>query len=235
MSRPKVYISGPITLGDRNANIAQALHWYKLLISDGYAPMCPHLSCFAEDRGCEFPHQVWIDMDLAWVESSDVVLKLCGESKGADIECAHARKLGIPVIEMTEDDCFSPLALLEHWREHEWARPGLPAASAKIGTQQKRIGDPRFLAELDAEEELHAKKQADYGTDGDPFANLRASAEFGVPPWVGAVIRMNDKVSRIKSFLKNGRLRNEPIIDSFRDISIYAKIAKVLYCEENGE
>src|SRR5260370_40553565 len=83
--------------------------------------------------------------------------------------------------------------------------------------------------------ELHDRKQADYGTDHDPFANVRASREWGVAPWIGALIRLNDKVTRLKSFAKKGALANESAEDSMRDIAVYALIALVLYEQETKE
>lgn len=85
-----------------------------------------------------------------------------------------------------------------------------------------------ILKELGA---LHDRKQADYGTRDDPFANVRASQEFGVAPWLGAILRLNDKVNRLKAFAKRGTLKNETVIDSFDDISVYGVIARVLYEE----
>lgn len=93
-------------------------------------------------------------------------------------------------------------------------------------------GDPRFLQKLEEIAELHSRKQYDYGKDEDPFANLRASQEFGVPPWVGAVIRLNEKVTRIKSFVAKGELKNESLPDSLIDLSIYALIALILFEED---
>lgn len=93
-------------------------------------------------------------------------------------------------------------------------------------------GDSRFLKKLEQIAELHSVKQHDYGVDEDPFANIRASRDFGVAPWVGAVIRLNDKVTRIKSFLKKGELKNEPIEDAFQDIAVYALIASILFEED---
>ena len=93
-------------------------------------------------------------------------------------------------------------------------------------------GDPRIHALLKKIGELHDKKQEDYGTDGDPFANVRASRDFGVPPWIGALIRLHDKVVRLKQFAKKGKLANESAKDSMMDISVYALIAYVLYEEE---
>lgn len=92
---------------------------------------------------------------------------------------------------------------------------------------QDRFAD--VLAEMEA---LHAKKGADYGSEGDPYANVRASAEFGVTPWVGALIRLNDKVTRLKAFTRKGVLENESVLDSILDIAVYAVIMRILYEEQ---
>lgn len=80
---------------------------------------------------------------------------------------------------------------------------------------------------------LHSKKQLDYGTTTDPFANVRASQDFGVAAWVGALIRMNDKVTRLKNFAERGQLANESAEDSMLDIAVYSLIACLLYREES--
>lgn len=81
---------------------------------------------------------------------------------------------------------------------------------------------------------LHDKKQTDYGTDSDPFANVRASTAWGIPGWIGAMVRLNDKVMRLQSFARKGMLANEGAADSMRDIAVYALIALVLY-EQEGD
>jgi hypothetical protein len=92
-------------------------------------------------------------------------------------------------------------------------------------------GDPRFLAILDEMRSLHQMKAFDYGADEDPLANLRASEDFGIPAYVGALIRLNDKVRRLMSLVKKGKLANESAIDSMNDISCYAILARILYEE----
>ncbi len=98
-------------------------------------------------------------------------------------------------------------------------------------------GDPRFKAALDTLWALHQKKAQDYGnnTTGDPLANIRASAEFGIPPWMGAMIRANDKVHRIKEYAKTGTLANEGVRDSLMDLAAYALIGLVLFDEEHPQ
>lgn len=77
--------------------------------------------------------------------------------------------------------------------------------------------------------ELHDRKQEDYGRDDAPFANVESSADFGTLPWVGALIRLNDKVNRLKALSRKGSLANESAEDSMRDIAVYALIALVLF------
>jgi len=88
-------------------------------------------------------------------------------------------------------------------------------------------GDQRFHAVLEQIGDMHARKSADYGIDGDPFRNIRASEEWGIPAWLGALIRGSDKTFAVK-----GTLANEGVEDSLLDLASYAIIALVLYREE---
>lgn len=94
-----------------------------------------------------------------------------------------------------------------------------------------RPGDPRFIALLDEIEALHASKQADYGTGADPFANIRGSSEWGIAPWVGAMVRANDKLKRLQKYAREGHLSNESAHDSFLDLAVYSLIGDILHSE----
>ena len=78
---------------------------------------------------------------------------------------------------------------------------------------------------------LHNQKQADYGRENDPFANVRASEDFGVPGWVGCLTRANDKMRRLQKAAQGGTLTNETVEDSLLDLAVYAAIGLVLYRE----
>ncbi len=93
----------------------------------------------------------------------------------------------------------------------------------------------KFHDLLDEAGELHDKKQADYGVDNDPFANIRASTDWGLDPWVGAMLRTTDKVKRLQAFAQKGSLKNESARDSLMDIAVYSLIAIVLMEEENED
>ena len=86
-----------------------------------------------------------------------------------------------------------------------------------------------FAQVLEEMADLHDKKNQDYGSDEDPFANVRASEEFGIPAWLGSVIRANDKMTRLKSYARKRELANETVEDSLLDLANYAVIALVLH------
>ena len=113
----RIYLAGPITKGDRLTNIKQADDAMKVLVLAGFAVFNPMLSCFAggvfrhpcgsayvngSDDHNYLTHDQWLAMDKEWVEASDAVCRLPGESRGADEEVDHARWCGIPVLHGVE-------------------------------------------------------------------------------------------------------------------------------------
>src|SRR5581483_9275732 len=96
------------------------------------------------------------------------------------------------------------------------------------------ISNPGFYDILNELRAMHDKKSKDYGHGDDPLANLRASEKFGIPAWVGVLIRLNDKIVRVQSFLQKGSLANESLDDSLIDIPVYAVLALQLYREGKG-
>ena len=116
--RRRVYIAGPMTKGDRLENIRQADRAMAELMAAGYSPFNPVLSFWAGNVTCDntygdiiattgheeewsefyhFSHADWLSVDKAWVAVADAVLRLPGESVGADEEVAFATQLRIPV------------------------------------------------------------------------------------------------------------------------------------------
>ena len=91
-----------------------------------------------------------------------------------------------------------------------------------------------FTAILDEIYDLHARKQEDYGRTEDPYANVRASEDFGISGWVGATIRANDKMRRLQKFAQTQTLVNESVEDSLLDLATYIIIALDLYRQENN-
>ena len=106
--RIRVYVAGPISKGNLNKNVQQAVDAGIILIHKGFAPFVPHLSCYM--GGCvpdPMPfgttHDDWMSVDLPWVKVSQALLRLPGESKGADMEVSCANSYGIPVFLSIDD------------------------------------------------------------------------------------------------------------------------------------
>ena len=92
----------------------------------------------------------------------------------------------------------------------------------------------RFLDLLDEMRRLHESKSQDYGSETDPLANIRQGADFvGIEPWRGCMVRIADKVQRLKTFCRTGRLVHEGVRDTLLDLSAYSLLAIVLFDEGN--
>ena len=92
--------------------------------------------------------------------------------------------------------------------------------------------DPMRYASFDALlreiKTLHDAKGADYEDGGEEYANLTAAEAWGVPAWKYAMLRVNEKMNRLKTYAKGSTLQNEGARDSMIDISVLSLIAIVL-------
>lgn len=72
------------------------------------------------------------------------------------------------------------------------------------------------------------------GNDADPFANFKMAQSIGVHPVVGILLRMMDKMQRIRTFTLDGGLAvsGESVFDAFDDILNYAILGKGLVMEQ---
>jgi hypothetical protein len=98
-SRLRIYLSGPITQGSRSHNVYQANVMQEVLMRDGrFAPLNPMLTTTAPFAWEPWAtHDTWIECDLPWIAVADAVVRLPGESKGADAEVDYALANNVPV------------------------------------------------------------------------------------------------------------------------------------------
>jgi len=102
--RIRVYLAGPISLGDPDDNVRRAAAVGLALLAAGFAPLIPqltHLIAPDDVRGT-VGYERWLESDLSFITVCDAVLRLPGESLGADRETRWAESLGIPVFTSTE-------------------------------------------------------------------------------------------------------------------------------------
>lgn len=104
MNGPLTYIAGPYsapTVEGIAANVAAALDVLHHLLDAGIPAICPHLSHYAEQQRAR-DYEDWMALDFELVRRCDVVLRLHGESPGADREVGVARWHNIPVVCLPE-------------------------------------------------------------------------------------------------------------------------------------
>lgn len=111
----------------------------------------------------------------------------------------------------------------------------LPHETAPMQPQRQtlRPGSEQFIAVLEELKALHLRKTLDYGIDEDALSNIRSSADVvNMPAWAGCILRISDKLHRLKAFFRRGKVEFDGVEDTLADICCYAAIALVLYREE---
>jgi len=96
MRTKKIYIASPYTIGDVAVNVKRQIDTANDLMNAGFSPFVP-LLCHFQHMAHPRDYESWMDNGLLWLEHCDAVLRLDGESKGADIEVQFANDCGIPV------------------------------------------------------------------------------------------------------------------------------------------
>lgn len=97
-----IYIAGPYSKGDPVVNTRKAIQVGNYLAEHGYVPFIPHLTLFWHfliPQDIEF----WYEYDLAWMAKCDCLLRLPGESTGADNEVFRMKVWGMPVYYSVEE------------------------------------------------------------------------------------------------------------------------------------
>ena len=102
MNRPPlIYVAGPIS-GDPWGCVRQAIDAFDLLRDVGAVPFLPQLSVLhAMIRETSYEDFMAYDFDV--IRCADALVRLPGESPGADREVAFAHEIGTPVFEWETD------------------------------------------------------------------------------------------------------------------------------------
>lgn len=95
---PLVYVAGPMT-SDPYGCVRQATGAYRILRAAGCTPFLPQLSVLHEMVD-PMPYEEWLAYDFEIIAHCDALIRLPGDSPGADAEVAHAELLGLPVFHL---------------------------------------------------------------------------------------------------------------------------------------
>lgn len=108
----RCYVAGPMTIGNRITNARAAIDIAHRLLLRGHYPFVPHLHelwdlVYHED------YEKWMELDFAFIRVCDVLVRIPGDSAGADREVALAYRIRIPVFMGLEEFMASSYWTLE--------------------------------------------------------------------------------------------------------------------------
>jgi len=105
----------------------------------------------------------------------------------------------------------------------------------KVDDVGRHPSSEAFIRLLDELRQLHLSKSQDYGSEVDPLANIRQGADFvDIESWRGCMVRIADKVQRLRTYCRTGRLVHEGVRDTLLDLAAYSLLAIVLHQEHRG-
>ena len=86
-------------------------------------------------------------------------------------------------------------------------------------------------------QEIMKAKNHDYSSEGDPFENFRAASVLGLQPELGLLIRVIDKIQRLKTYIKEGKLlvKNEGFDDAIKDVINYMVLLAGMLKEKDAK
>ena len=98
----KVYIASPYSKGNRLENVRRQIDVASQLIDLGYNPFWPLNTHFVDEL---YPkeYELWLRLDFEWLHTCNCLLRLTGESPGADREVIEAYFYNIPIFYSIEE------------------------------------------------------------------------------------------------------------------------------------
>lgn len=238
---PVVYVSGPYS-SDPEENTVRAIEVADVLAKAGYAPIVPHLAHFW-DKQIPGDYEQWMKIDLAHVRKCDILVRIEGESEGADREVELAKELGIPVV-------------FTGWNTGKENRDTRGCIIRRVGrawikilerrnlerrqfvetpklAPQKEI-EPAVAKALDTIANIFRKKNADYANAESWRSNfLDVAKQQGITDLDACDTLIAVKQARLRSLRANGaKPKNEAVEDTYLDRATYAVIALAMLIED---
>jgi hypothetical protein len=94
--RPLVYVAGPYSKPDQCVNVSAACRAADSVLRAGAVPFVPHLTHLWHMLSPK-EYELWMQYDFAVIRHCQALLRIPGESPGADREVAFAHDVGVPV------------------------------------------------------------------------------------------------------------------------------------------
>jgi hypothetical protein len=189
-------------------------------------------------------------MTEATLESANAALRNAVESRLAGCQPAleaATRALGDACCEATNPrSSYASAEVSETYSE--WTPPDYTARVEAVKGFARLVEESRparvarethptsqaFFDLCDSLKEMHPKKSYDYGSATDPLANIRNGADFvGIEAWRAAMVRLSDKVTRLQTYCRTGRLEHEGVEDTCMDLASYSLLVLLTHREES--
>ena len=102
-----IYLAQPISKGNSFQNIRDGVIVSDFLMRKGYVVFNPGLSALHDMIIYNTPYELYMSQDFAWIEKCDCLIRLPGDSPGADREIEYAKQHNVPVF-------YGVAAFLDH-------------------------------------------------------------------------------------------------------------------------
>lgn len=194
-----MYIAGPFEQGNVMDNVGMAVRAGELIRAHGGTPIVPHAQ--GALHAIAYPHiqrDEWMRMCREWLSRCDVVMRLVGESKGADEETSLAEDMSIPVIRVSSDISASELKYtLDYGRRYRkvHGHDGLFAAEKEINRLQVSLEESREQSRQ-ADEHLSKERSAceEHHRTIAELRGLQATAERFIDQYKKRISELSEAV-----------------------------------------
>lgn len=124
--------------------------------------------------------------------------------------------------------------LIERLTEQNFIHDSIMDVSEFLTQEQQKVVLQEASDKLSDIQKIFMQKDTDYSANGQPLGNLRSSVEYGVAPYLACLIRLNDKIQRVGTFMRKGKylVVDEKLTDTLGDLANYALLTVVLAAED---
>lgn len=151
--RPLVYIAGPYA-SDPVGNTRLAKEVWHLLADRGIVGICPHVSLYL-DMHRHRPPVEWYIYDAHLLQKCDYLLRIHGESQGADYEVRFARHHRIKVIDLhTAEPGFLASTCVDRLVRDGWELVPFANLDAPVFTVSDAVAEEHLRTTGKSEEAL---------------------------------------------------------------------------------
>ena len=89
-----VYIASPYTSGDVAVNVKNQMDAFIIIRKAGWVPIAPLMCHFIHIHDPQ-SYDFWFDTAVEWLKKCEYLVRLPGESQGADKETQLAKEMGV--------------------------------------------------------------------------------------------------------------------------------------------